>query len=694
VRTIVVPPKRIDIALGVVGASVCRDQWIGYPADAGVYLEAVKSLLSRSSIDWRRQQTSAPVREDDIEPCYHMRRESSMASFRSAAAAAFLVLALTAPLSTRAQTQNVPRFERVECSLAARASSASIRTECGNLIVAQVRGRPASGTLRLAVVIVHPVEQSGGPPLVLLHGGPSGPGGIGGAGMGLAWEWAPRLKRDVIVYDQRGAGRSEPRLCPEVVAQGNRARNLRTREERESVWNEDARACVASLRAEGVEPTAFNSATNAADLIDLRTALGHKSWDVYGVSYGSRLAQEAMRRDPDGVRAAVMLSPNPTVPIGQASSPLSFQRTIDRVFAACAAQPACARAFPSLESDFAEIYQEFNARPIELAAEASPASTIHVDGDRLVRALRSGFAARVPRIPLFIHELRRGDRRRALRALVGDPGRPAPTEGNVLSNLVGCYDNDGETYRETLASIAAQLRAPFRGLLRETDGDCSPWLDRFADPSDHSVVLSAIPTLILTPEFDHLNSAEFARRIASGLKTAYVFDTHGRHGQLTACSMSMILSFLEQPMRAPDAACLTTEAPLVFETGKLQPTMLVMVVTSADRRNSSFIGRWESAISLPVGYTANFRIAGNQMTGSFDAAQQTFPIFDGRVDGNTIAFKVMSPDNDRTITFTGTLEGETITFTRDVAIRPGGAPGGAALFGAGAARTFTAILSP
>jgi len=55
-----------------------------------------------------------------------------------------------------------------------------------------------------------------------------------------------------------------------------------------------------------------------------------------------------------------------------------------------------------------------------------------------------------------------------------------------------------------------------------------------------------------------------------------------------------------------------------------------------------------------------------------------------------VTFTAVSLDGDRTITFTGTLAGDEIAFTRDVVTRPGGDPGGPGIFGAEAARRFTA----
>ena len=66
-------------------------------------------------------------------------------------------------------------------------------------------------------------------------------------------------------------------------------------------------------------------------------------------------------------------------------------------------------------------------------------------------------------------------------------------------------------------------------------------------------------------------------------------------------------------------------------------------------------------------------------------------IYDGEIDGNKITFKTEDPwSHDRTITFTGIVNGDEITFTRTVLVRPGGNPGSNGIFGASGAAEFSA----
>jgi hypothetical protein len=65
-------------------------------------------------------------------------------------------------------------------------------------------------------------------------------------------------------------------------------------------------------------------------------------------------------------------------------------------------------------------------------------------------------------------------------------------------------------------------------------------------------------------------------------------------------------------------------------------------------------------------------------------------IYDGQIDGNKITFKRQDPwSHHRTITFAGIVNGEEITFTRTVLVKPGGRPGGNGIFGSSGAAEFT-----
>jgi pimeloyl-ACP methyl ester carboxylesterase len=158
---------------------------------------------------------------------------------------------------------------------------------CGWLSVPENRKRPGGRTIRLHVAIYKSRSQQPAPdPIVWLVGGP------GGRAHTLSSALFERVvepflgRRDFIVFDVRGTGYSEPALdCPD--RSGEPAKWLPACHERLSA--------IADL-------SSYNSAAVAADLADLRRALGLKEWNLLGESYGTRLALVAMRDFPEGIR--------------------------------------------------------------------------------------------------------------------------------------------------------------------------------------------------------------------------------------------------------------------------------------------------------------------------------------------------------------------------------------------------------
>jgi pimeloyl-ACP methyl ester carboxylesterase len=497
-------------------------------------------------------------------------RPDSCAARRIArvAAAALLVMSL-AP--TAAAQSTLPRFERDDC-LVNGDWAREVRRECGWLVVAESRDRPSANTVRLAVEIFRAREPSSAPPLVLLHGGP-GNGGIRLYSAGVAMSALPRY-RDVVIYDQRGAGFSEPKLCPGYDRVADSAYNLREGAEKDTNLRGARRACLAELDAKGIDRLAYNTAASAADLIDLRRTLGYVSWDIRGGSYGARLAQEAMVRDGPAIRSVVLPSPMARSFSIQAEQPLSTQHAFERLFAACRLQPSCRDAFPNIEQDFYASYDELTKSPVAvpIMRPDGRSDTVSVDGDRLVAGIRERIrtSAGLSRVPLLLHELRAGDRLRAAREVVGDGAAPEALANRALRELVNCYDAYGPTSLKTLESVNARARAPFR---RAVTRDCEEWLPRFSEASTRTPARSDIPTLILTGHFDDRTPTEHARRIASTLSRAYLveFPDEGHDARPTGCHAAIVTQFLEDPTRTPDTSCVATIPPISFAT-KWEPT--------------------------------------------------------------------------------------------------------------------------
>lgn len=205
---------------------------------------------------------------------------------------------------TSVSPAGAPRFEPSACPIQIPAGA---RVECGFLAVPENRTRPDSRTIRLAVAILKSRSENPAPdPIVYLAGGP---GASALLEKPLGW-WLDSPfpdNRDFILFEQRGTRFSEPFLnCPEE----DTAAILDPGENNGSYLNA-ALQCRDRLLSQGVDLTAYNSVASAADLEDLRAVLGYAEWNLYGVSYGTRLALSAMRDNPAGIRSVILDSTLP-----------------------------------------------------------------------------------------------------------------------------------------------------------------------------------------------------------------------------------------------------------------------------------------------------------------------------------------------------------------------------------------------
>jgi pimeloyl-ACP methyl ester carboxylesterase len=592
--------------------------------------------------------------------------------------AAVLMSALAAcVLAGRASAQTFPRFERGPCGFEVGAWARHVQLECGTLFVPQDRTRPDRKSLHLAVAILR-AKQPASVPLVLLHGGPGGRGGVQSLTRRAA-EWAVARTRDIIVLDVRGAGLSEPALCPDFIDAGGRALALRPPARRHEAFASAVRACIASLQSQGIDPAAYNTPINAADLKDLRRVLRIPSWDLMGLSYGAGLARQAMRDDPTGIRSVVLESP-PVPDISAGDRALLVQRLVDRIFGACTAQPACAEAFPSLEKDFMEVFDELKRTPLEIATPAGP---VLFDAERFMIGLEFTPVS-TQRLPMIVRELRRGDRARAARMLVGD-GRVNPYF--PLGHLVEC--GSSEATREN--SIRGELKEPFHVLADDERGQCDYWLPRRRVSLAPSA-RSAIPTLIMMAQFD-FRTPLAGERLAPALDHAYVYTMPGEtHEEWmpTPCHASIVSQFLVNPSRAPDATCIEAVPPLVFEPNAVASPNVTFAIAAAGEVKNVFAGRWTGeVVGLGRMITFDLKIDGSRVTGTVTAGPDKWEIDDGSIDASTMTVATKSPDGQRRIVFTGTVRGDEIEFVREIIV-PAGAPSGVGLFGVSGPRGFTA----
>jgi pimeloyl-ACP methyl ester carboxylesterase len=477
-----------------------------------------------------------------------------------------LTLSLGARLPAAAGADPGGSLSLHECRLEHPLRLASLAARCGILKVPEDPTRPDGATIGLWVAVVPALNRrAAAPPLFLLAGGP------GQAATDLYASYASAFSRinrnhDIVAVDQRGTGRSAPLNCryPDdwQAHGGTLAAQL-------PLLRAVTRACLEHF---GERVRFYTTSVAALDLDRVRAALGYARIDLYGSSYGTRVAELYMRRHPGSTRAVVLDGvTDPQQAIGP-QTPADGERALNLIVARCRLNPGCAAAYPALPQELEGLRRRFGPETEALTVtDPSSGLPLAIEFNRSILnvALRflSYSATEAALLPTLIHQAAGGDpaplalQTVMLTRQVGDQIASGMQNSVVCSEDVPLF-GDADVDRQRLAQTyqgADQLDA-----LREI---CKLWPRGPVDPDLHRELHSDIPTLLLSGEADPVTPPADALRAAQGLTQHRSLILAGEgHGQLaTGCVPKLMAAFFDDPKpQALDAACLQVHRPPPF----------------------------------------------------------------------------------------------------------------------------------
>jgi pimeloyl-ACP methyl ester carboxylesterase len=371
-------------------------------------------------------------------------------------------------------------------------------------------------------------------------------------------------RRDFILFDQRGTGYSQPRLdCTEREAVTPMLLDGSLSPEGIQQAILDAfRRCRERLMGQGIDLSAYHSAASAADLNDLRSALGYEKLNLYAVSYGTRLALTLMRDYPDAVRSAVLDSAYPLqVNLYTALAP-NADRAFNAFFNRCAADPNCNASYPGLRLAFYGLVDQLNAAPVFVSFFAGGAERIvRLDGGLLIDVLFVGLynPAVTASMPQMIFDIRQGeyDILRTRLALYFDTGGALGMQMAVQCAEEFPFNVPEEAYAAA-QGVQPQIAAFYPTSVQPLFAACREWPTPPADPRENLPVSSDLPTLVLAGEHDPITPPDWGRMVDSDLSNAYFYEFPGNGHWVTRssrCALQMALAFWENPSVDPGLVC-------------------------------------------------------------------------------------------------------------------------------------------
>jgi pimeloyl-ACP methyl ester carboxylesterase len=415
---------------------------------------------------------------------------------------------------------------------------------CTSIEVPEDRTQPGGSKLSIAVMVLPANTLRPKPdPLFMLAGGP---GQSAAALAPLAGMLSGvRRNRDIVLVDPRGTGKSSPLRCAALAP----------RDPFDDFSDTDtadaARRCLTEIRAAGGADVAlYTTPAVVADIDAVRNALGYDRVNLWGGSYGTRVAQEYVRRYPQHVRAVVLdgVAP-PDLRISLDVWP-TRDAALAQLFAACAEQVACKRAYPDLNATLATIRQQLGSgRRLSVAdPRTGEVHEVTLNFDMVIGALHA--LIYVPEfaslIPALLARAQAGDFAplAAAALVVGDDvGR---TMNQALHYAVTCAEDVARISPIDAKQTFSTLRAP--SLAERNLAACDGW-PRPPLPLDFNAPLvSDKPVLILSGGLDPVTPPWNGKKVAETLPNSRHIIAAG-YGHIVsphACAPRLIEKFIDE----------------------------------------------------------------------------------------------------------------------------------------------------
>jgi len=482
---------------------------------------------------------------------------------------AWTALAACIWVTARAAPSAAAALPLEECRLEHPLKIVSVPARCGRLTVPEDPAASAGQTIDLFVAVIPALNRRAAfAPLFLLAGGP----GQSAADLYASYAGAfSKINRnhDIVLVDQRGTGRSNPLTCDYAEDWQSSAADL-------TALRRSTEACLSKY---GDRVRYYTTSAAVGDLDRVRSALGYAVIDLYGSSYGTRVAQLYMRRYPKSTHLAILDGVTyPAQAIGP-DTPFDGERALDLILGRCRAAPACAAAYPDLMQDFNALRGRFGTGKIALTlTDPTTGAPLPIEFDRSVFAaalrLLSYNATEASLLPALIHEAAQG-RLAPLAAQTVLMARQVQGQlASGMQNSVVCSED--VPFFDSPPLERAKIAATYQGT-DQLDGlaeICKIWPRGPVDPDLHSALHSAVPTLLLSGDLDPVTPPADAERAAQGLtRHRHLILSGEGHGQVaTGCMPTLLAQFLDNgDPDSLDASCLHRHRPAPFFVGLTGP---------------------------------------------------------------------------------------------------------------------------
>jgi pimeloyl-ACP methyl ester carboxylesterase len=446
------------------------------------------------------------------------------------------------------------------CSLESAVGGTPTEAQCGTLEVAENPAAPDGRRIRLNIAWLPANGGNGGgapDPVFFLAGGP-GQAATEHAGAVERMLGEVGRQRDIVLVDQRGTGGSNPLECRN--ADGEPVQLDTDLYDSPGQITAFARECAANM-ADRADPRFYTTTDAVRDLESVREALGVGQVNLFGVSYGTRVAQQYATTYPDRVRTIVLdgVAPNSLVVGGEFAQTLEDALALQS--AKCRELPTCAGRYPvDMREQLRTVMAQLEAAPVEVdyrhpRTGALEHGTVTDDAVGALAFMFSYAPQTASLLPLVIDEAAHG-RYAPLMSLV--EMNALQMEGQMTRGMqwsVICAEDAGRWQRGDDDTGTLMGDEVAEGLFAA----CPAWPHGTAPEGFHQPFASGLPVLLLSGELDPVTPPRFGDEVVEHLPNGrhLVLEGQGHNVSWIGCAPKLVGQFIESAdAEALDASCL------------------------------------------------------------------------------------------------------------------------------------------
>lgn len=444
-----------------------------------------------------------------------------------------------------------------------------IDAQCATLLRPEDPERPNGKTIDLSVIkLASHSSEPATDAFTIIQGGP------GGSSIDLAVMYSGildniRSKRDILVIDQRGTGRSQILKCP-----------LPPEETQLVVFDpalirQQSKDCVASIDQ---DLRFYTTSVAVQDLDALRIAAGYSKLTVYGVSYGTRVALHYLRRFPEKSRA-IVLDGVVDVGLNLAGGEIArrSQSAFDMLAERCSADESCRASFGDLKAKLAILLvtmedQEYSVSLPDPVSGALTDKQVTKNDLLAILRLMAYSTEGSSLLPLVIAEAHDGNFAPLAAQSLMMGSDFFENYAVAMNNSVVCAEDAPYVENDDVQNLQdTYFGNSMAEAMRIT---CEEWPRGVMDSDFRTPFKSDVPVLILSGETDPITPPENGARAATMLENSkhIIVPAHGHGVMSRGCVTQLVLNFVQDSeLSALNDSCVERERAMPFMLNTVGP---------------------------------------------------------------------------------------------------------------------------